>query len=78
MKMHVEAEEDEHARQTDTKRILALFALLGVGLLGWAGRQFADLPSEVNTLKVQRVEDVGRLNRMDEKLDKILFAVKKH
>lgn len=66
----------DSSSRADSRRVLALLGVLGLAILGWAGKQFADLPSEVNTLKVQRVEDNKRLDRMDRKLDDILKAVK--
>jgi hypothetical protein len=62
---------------TDYTRILALLATLGTALLAWAGAQFGGLPSRVTTLEAKATMEGSRLDRIENKLDKIFEAVKR-
>jgi len=58
------------------KTIAAILSVVGLGLLSWAGAQFADLPKRVSVVET-RVEFSGeRLNRIEVKIDRILERVR--
>jgi hypothetical protein len=58
------------------KTIAAILSVVGLGLLSWAGAQFADLPERVSVVET-RVEFSGeRLNRIEVKIDRILERVR--
>jgi hypothetical protein len=63
--------------QVDFTRILGLLGLLGGSILAWAASQFATLPNRVTAIEAKAVMGEARLDRIENKLDKIFEAVKK-
>lgn len=54
----------------DKAVISAVVSAIGIILL-WAGAKFKDVPEDVSTLKVQRVEDVKRVDKLADKVDEV-------
>jgi len=58
------------------KTIAAILSVVGLGLLSWAGTQFADLPKRVSVVETQVVSSDKRLDRIEVKIDRILERVR--
>ena len=53
-----------------SKLVAAIVMTAAGAMLVWAGEKFQDLPQDVNTLKIERIEDSARMQRFENKLDK--------
>lgn len=58
--------------KAEVKALVGIASTVGLGVLAWAGTQYASLPTRLTIQETKMSAVEGRLSKMDDKLDLIL------